>query len=99
MEFTEERLRFGRDSTIVLLGNQFTKKREEVFQWKTQPLGQGQIWVEYVLQMLCEKVTGFLPYLCFYGITHSHTGCGHVSRMLSKKINILNKDIIDLTAL
>lgn len=67
-EFSEERLTFGRDYTVVLLDNQFTTMREGFFQCRTWPLHQEHMWVEYALQMLHKKVTVLLPYHCHYGI-------------------------------
>lgn len=68
MEFTEERLRFGRDNTIMLLGNQFTKMRETVFSVKHS----HSVRDIYELNMFCrccmrkEQVFSALSLLLWY---------------------------------
>lgn len=61
MELTQERLRFVRESTVMLLDHHFTALKEEVFQCKTQPAGQGNTCAEpcSILLILHGKVMFF----------------------------------------
>lgn len=84
VKLTQERLRFGRESTVMLLDHHFTALKEEVFQCKTQPVGQGNTCAEHVLLILHGKVMFFFCHVSVFMVSHSvmRIDSGMLSKML-----------------